>query len=144
MIRAIREKDIDIVADIWLAANITAHNFIPSQYWLNYFEPVKKMLSQAEIYVYEEKNKIQGFIGLDNNYISGLFVCKEAQSCGIGKQLLDFVKTNRPELSLNVYQKNIRAVKFYQREDFKIIQKNKDADTNEEEYAMIWKREVSP
>ena len=79
MIRAIQKEDIDTVADIWLATNITTHNFIIPQYWLNNFEPVKKMLSQAEIYVFEEENNIQAFIGLTNDYISGIRFCQNYQ-----------------------------------------------------------------
>ena len=65
-----QEKDIDIVAEIWLDTNISAHNFINSTYWLSNFEMVKKMLFQAEVYVYEDNSSIQGFIGLAHNYIS--------------------------------------------------------------------------
>ena len=43
------------------------------------------------------------------------------QSCGIGKLLLDYVKDKKVSLRLNVYQKNARAISFYQREAF-IIQ----------------------
>ena len=47
------------VADIWLDTNIKAHNFIPAQYWESYYEPVKGMLLQAEVYVYENNGEIQ-------------------------------------------------------------------------------------
>lgn len=141
MIRIIQEKDIDTVAEIWLNTNISAHNFINPTYWLSNFELVKNMLSQAEVYVYEDNSSIQGFIGLEHNYISGIFVRSELQSRHIGKQLLDFAKTIRDELTLNVYQKNIRAVKFYQREHFEIIQTGIDKDTNEKDYSMVWKQQ---
>ncbi len=141
MIQIIQEKDIDTVAEIWLNTNISAHNFINVAYWLSNFDMVKNMLSQAEVYVYEDNSRIQGFIGLEDNYISGIFVRSELQSCNIGKQLLDFAKTIRNELTLNVYQKNIRAVKFYQREHFKIIQAGIDKAVNEKEYCMIWKQQ---
>ena len=141
MIQIIQEKDIDTVAEIWLNTNISAHNFINVAYWLSNFDMVKNMLSQAEVYVYEDNSRIQGFIGLEDNYISGIFVRSELQSCNIGKQLLDFAKTIRNELTLNVYQKNIRAVKFYQREHFKIIQAGIDNAVNEKEYCMIWKQQ---
>lgn len=141
MIRKFTEKDKNEVAQIWLYTNIKAHNFISPQYWQNNFENVKALFSQAEIYVFEddEFNKIRGFIGLDNNYIAGLFVSENFQSGGIGKQLLDYVKEIKPELSLNVYKKNTRAVQFYQRENFKIISEKTDKNTNETEYEMIWK-----
>ena len=138
MIRKFRKTDISRIADIWLDANIKAHYFIPSQYWKDNFELVKEMFLQAEIYVYEDKNQIQGFIGLDNCYIAGIFVCSEAQSLGIGKRLLDFANSIKEQLSLSVYQKNTRAIKFYQRENFIIKCEETDNDTGEKEYFMIW------
>lgn len=41
------------------------------------------------------------------------------------------------ELSLNVYKKNVRAVKFYQREKFSIHNESIDKNTQEKEYVMI-------
>ena len=96
------------------------------------------MLGQAEVYVYEEENEIQGFVGLDNDYIAGLFVRSGMQSNGIGKQLLDFVKDVKQQLRLNVYQKNTGAVRFYQREDFLVQRESTDENTGEKEYVMIW------
>lgn len=136
--RRLKRTDIDCVADIWLDTNIKAHNFIPRQYWLDNFEAVKDMLIQAEIYVYEDAGEIQGFIGLSGDYIAGIFVRSKAQSGGIGKQLLDFVKGIKNRLTLNVYQKNIRAVSFYQREEFQIRFEDIDENTGEKEYFMEW------
>lgn len=48
-------------------------------------------------YVYESKGKIQGFVGLNGEYMEGIFVCDKLQSQGIGKLLLDFVKKSRTE-----------------------------------------------
>ena len=31
------------------------------------------MMSQAEVYVYEDYKMIQGFVGLSNEYIEGIF-----------------------------------------------------------------------
>ena len=140
MIWKMRETDLETVADIWLNTNIKAHGFISPQYWRSNFETVKKMLSEAELYVYADENGVQGFIGLDSDYIAGIFVRSEAQSSGIGKHLLDFVKTAKGQLTLNVYQKNKRAVKFYQREHFKIQCEKIDGNTGEKEYFMRWER----
>ncbi len=140
MIRKLQEPDLDKIADIWLTTNICAHSFIDAQYWHNNFQAVKKMLSQAEIYIYEDKNIIQGFVGLNNDYIAGIFVRKEKQSNGIGKQLLDFIKNQHTKLTLNVYKKNTQAIKFYHREGFKIKNENIDEDVGEKEYEMIWER----
>ena len=140
MIRKLQDADIDRVADIWLDANLKAHSFISPQYWKGNFETVKKMLPQAEVYVYENDREIWGFIGLNGVYIEGIFVSGEMQSRGIGKRLLDFVKTKKTELRLNVYQKNMRAIRFYQREGFKILREGMDEATGEKDYEMTWRR----
>ena len=111
---------------IWYYANIEYMKDAPS-YFDNVYEDewiedsfVKEMISQAEVYVYEDDKMIQGFVGLSNEYIEGIFVSDEMQSCGIGKLLLDYIKNKKIRLRLNVYQKNIRALSFYQREGFDI------------------------
>ena len=124
----------------WLDTNIRAHNFISKQYWQNNFNIVKEMLSQSEIYVYEEKSEIQGFVGLSDKHIEGIFVSSKVQSKGIGNLLMCYVKNIKNQLSLSVYQKNIRAVNFYQKEDFNIQSENVDENTGEKEYIMTWKR----
>lgn len=139
MIRKLKETDLDKVAEIWLDTNIKAHSFIPAPYWETNFDMVKKMLLQAEVYLYEDEKTIHGFIGLYNDYIAGIFVSENAQSHGIGKLLLDFVKSQKKKLHLNVYQKNERAIHFYQREGFEIQSEGLDEATGEKEYAMAWK-----
>lgn len=138
MIRKLKKADINRVTDLWLDTNLKAHDFIPSQYWKNNYDAVKEMLPQAEVYVYENDNKIQGFVGLNDEYIEGIFVLDEMQSQGIGKLLLDFAKEKRMKLHLNVYQKNRRAINFYQREDFEIQGEGLDEATGEKDYEMIW------
>lgn len=139
MIRKARKEDIVKIAELWLDTNLKAHDFIPAQYWKANFEGVKAMLPQAELYVYEDEHGIQGFTGLDGDYIAGIFVRDGAQSRGVGKQLIDFVKGSKEQLRLNVYRKNVRAVRFYLRERFVIQTEGKDENTGEAEYEMVWK-----
>ena len=138
MIRKMQNIDIDSVADIWLKTNLKAHYFIPEQYWTSNYESVKEMMSQAEVYVYEDDKMIQGFIGVSDEYIEGIFVSDEMQSRGIGKMLLDYIKDKKDRLQLKVYQKNVRAMSFYQREGFTIQSEEMDEFTREKEYVMNW------
>mgnify|MGYP005877416487 CR=1 FL=1 len=103
-------------------------------------ELVKEMMSQYEVYVFEADKMTQGFVGLNDKYIEGIFVSDEMQSCGIGKLLLDYVKDKKVSLRLNVYQKNARAISFYQREGFIIEGEGLDEATGEKEYTMLWKQ----
>ncbi len=143
MIRIMCKDDIEQAAKIWLDTNLQAHSFISPNYWKDHLKLVKELLLQAQTYLYLDdiSQEMQGFIGLDAEYIAGIFVCGGSQSHGIGKRLLDYVKRQHTQLSLHVYQKNIRAIKFYQRENFKIHSELIDADTGEKEYCMTWTRE---
>ena len=120
---------------IWLQANLDAHAFIPASFWEAHFEMVRDLLPQAELYVHEDAGtrQIDGFIGLTENHIEGIFVVKSARSKGIGKALLDYAKSRKPRLDLSVYQKNERALAFYQREQFTVQSEGIDEDTNEAE-----------
>ena len=142
MIRVFKENDISVVIQIWLDTNIKTHSFISKCYWMDNYDMVKKIMPQAEIYVYEDNitNQIEGFIGLTDNYIAGLFVKEGVQSKGIGKQLLNYAKGIKSNMRLSVYNKNIRAIKFYQREQFVIQSENTDDNTNEKELIMVWSR----
>ena len=140
MIRRLQKADVDRVMDLWLDANLKAHDFIPAVYWRSNFGPVKEMLPQAEVYVYESAGKMQGFVGLSGEYIEGIFVSDEVQSQGIGKRLLDHMKAIKDTLRLSVYQNNTRTIHFYQREGFVIQHEGLDESTGEKEYAMLWQR----
>ena len=138
MIRKLRKADVNRVAKIWLDTNIKAHYFISVQYWKNNFELVKELLLQTTVYVYEDNQGIWGFIGLNDEYVEGIFVSDEMQSRGIGKMLLDYIKDKKDRLQLKVYQKNVRAMSFYQREGFTIQSEGMDEFTGEKEYVMNW------
>lgn len=142
MIRKYADSDIDTVMQIWLDTNIQAHHFVSPDYWHCNYDIVREMLPHAEIYVHEDDctKQIDGFVGLNNNYIEGIFVKETMQSRGIGKQLLNYAKEVKPTLRLSVYQRNERAIKFYLREEFSIQSENVDVNTGEKEFIMVWNR----
>ena len=144
MIRKFENLDLDAVMQIWLQANMDAHAFIPASFLEAHFEMVRDMLPQAELYVHENEapRQIDGFIGLTENHIEGIFVAKAARSKGIGKALLEYAKSRRPRLDLSVYQKNERALAFYRREQFTVQSEGIDEDTNEAELQMLWSRQA--
>ena len=92
MIRKFTQSDRDTVMNIWLTSNIQAHSFIPKEYWINHFEQVKEILPQSTVYVYEKNGSVQGFIGLTEHHIEGIFVEESMRGKGIGTQLLNHAK----------------------------------------------------
>lgn len=139
MIRKFQMEDINQVMKIWLDSNIDAHNFIKQEYWISNAPDVKKQLMNAEIYVYEQESKIVGFVGMQDNYLAGIFVDKDIRSKGIGKQILKYIKGIRQEFTLRVYKENKGAVNFYEREGLTTITEEMDEATNNIELLMQWK-----
>ena len=78
MIRQYTGCDIGSVMQIWLDTNIQAHHFISPDYWHANCHSVREMLPHAEIFVHEDDRtkQIDGFIGLNDNHIEGIFVKK--------------------------------------------------------------------
>lgn len=140
MIRKFNKNDIDIVMQIWKNENIKAHNFIEEEYWQNNYEYVRNLLPNSEIYVYTNQNIIEGFIGINNNYIEGIFVKSDSQNKGIGTALLNKAKEIKTNLTLSVYEKNKKAIKFYQKNGFTIVKENIDINTSQKEYVMLWEK----
>lgn len=138
VIRRMVETDLDMVMAIWLSGNLEAHAFVDPAYWRSNEKPVREAISNAEVYVAESSGQILGFIGLTGNYIAGLFVSAPYRNRGIGKALLAFAERMHPEnLTLEVYEKNRNAVRFYKREGFRVQKKQNDPEAGEEEYRMV-------
>lgn len=140
LIRKMKKEDVEAVLEIWLDTNKKAHFFISEKYWEDNFEYVKSLLPNSEIYIAESKNKIIGFIGIENAYIAGIFVLEQMQSNGVGTQLLLQAKKKYSMLTLQVYAKNKKAIEFYKKENFIIDKITLNKDTKEEEYTMTWKK----
>lgn len=120
-----KSTDINRVMDIWLSTNLEAHPFIDPNYWYQNLSNVQNAIQQAEVYCSVSANdRIQGFIGLQGNYIAGLFIAKEYQSQHLGTKLLNVAKGKHQQLILDVYLENQRAVKFYQQNGFQITNRN--------------------
>lgn len=140
MIRKLENQDIDAVMDIWLSSNIESHHFISKEYWEENFLMVKEILPKSDVYVFEELHEVKGFIGVMNGtYIAGIFVLNKYQGKGIGNLLLQYIKQRYPMLELHVYLKNRRAITFYLRQGFEIVETTEQEDTNEMEYLMRYK-----
>ena len=140
MIRKFKKNDINDVMKIWKNENIKAHKFIPNEYWESNYKYVKEILPVAEIYVYVIEKTIIGFIGLNKNYIEGIFIDTNNQGNGIGTLLLNKVKETQNTLTLNVYKKNTHAIHFYKKNGFIITNENIDENTGELEYTMVWNK----
>ncbi len=138
MIRDFHPHDLERIMQLWLEGNLDAHSFVPEDYWRSNAPMVRKQLPQAKLCVYEASDGIQGFAGVQDSYLAGIFVDRQHRSMGIGAQLLDHVKKHHPAFTLHVYRRNVAAVAFYTREGLSVVAEDIDVDTGEYEYSMAW------
>ena len=84
-------------------------------------------LDYVKIFVYEDQSIIKGFIELACHYettdLINIAVLKKYQNQGIASLLLNYVieNINQQNIILEVNENNIKAIKFYQRNNFKEI-----------------------
>ena len=112
--------------------------YIEKEYWENNLEDVKFAILNSDVYIFESKNTILGFIGIVDGYIAGIFVKEDMQNKGIGKQLINKCKNKYNNLTLRVYERNKKAIKFYIREGFKTVDTEIDKQTSQRELLMRW------
>lgn len=140
MIRLFEFRDLDRIMEIWLEGNVSAHPFVAASYWQENYDAVRSVLPNAEVYVYEEDGEVLGFIGVDAEYIAGIFVAAGCRGRGIGHQLIAAAK-RKERLSLHVYEKNAGAIRFYRTEGFQIEECMTEKETGEKEFLMVYRRE---
>lgn len=140
MIRAYKNSDLSTLMKIWFEGNIDAHGFIDESYWRDNYEMVKRELPNAHLYVDEEDGEIAGFVGMQGDYIAGIFVKRECRGRGVGGKLIDFLKQKHNRLQLSVYEKNEAAYNFYSKRGFKVVKKSIDQEKGAADCLMEWKK----
>jgi GNAT superfamily N-acetyltransferase len=134
MIRGATRKDAPAISELFVRARdeMTYLPRIP--------EHVRPLLAglfldRAELWVAEEEGeRVVGFAGLSGNELTHLYTDPSAQNRGVGRALLDHVKSLRPErLELWVFQKNEGARRFYERHGFELVRLTDGAGNMERE-----------
>ncbi|TBL39073.1 N-acetyltransferase [Hafnia alvei] len=142
MIRPAVKQDMPAIMALWLVSTTEAHPFISAQYWHESEAVVRDTyLPNALTWVAEDKGEIIGFISvLEQQFIGALFVDKRYHGKGVGQLLMMHVKMIFPQLMLEVYLENHRALRFYQREGFHIQDTQFNEDTQHKTAIMLWER----
>ena len=93
------------------------------------------------LYVYDD-GVVKGFIKIEGTYIARLFVEPVLQNAAIGSKLLEFAVKEHNADHLWVLEKNVKAIRFYERHGFVATgEKKPEEDTTE--YLLLLKRQVS-
>ena len=93
------------------------------------------------LYVYDD-GVVKGFIKIEGTYIARLFVEPVLQNAAIGSKLLEFAVKEHNADHLWALEKNVKAIRFYERHGFVATgEKKPEEDTTE--YLLLLKRQVS-
>ena len=123
MIRKAMKKDLSRIAEIQVF-NYRLY-FYPifqsDEYYFNELQVPSLMQeygSQLDsLYVYDD-GVVKGFIKIEGTYIARLFVEPVLQNASIGSKLLKYAVTEHHADHLWVLEKNIKAMRFYERHGF--------------------------
>lgn len=106
--------DIEKLSRLWLDASLKAHAFIGLRRLQEQRQLIEtKYLPAAETWVACIKGEPAGFISLLDTFIGGIFIAPDQQGRGIGRMLIAHALARKGALSLEVYTRNQRAVRFY-------------------------------
>lgn len=98
-----------------------------------------------DLLVYEENDKVVGFIEFANNVgnidIYTIAVDENFKRRGIATKLIDYVKENYnyETITLEVRSKNETAIKMYKKNNFEVINIRKKYYENDDAYVMQYK-----
>ena len=91
-------------------------------------------------YVYDD-GVVKGFIKLEGTYVARLFVEPVLQNAAIGSALLEYAVREHNADHLWALEKNVRAIRFYERHGFALTG-DKKLEEGTSEYLVLLKRYV--
>ena len=146
MIRKWESENTVPLLSLWLESTTEAHPFIDPGYWKENESLVREVyLPSAETWVWEENGCLRGFVSvMQSQFVGALFVAPAYIGKGIGRALLNFVQQRYDWLTLEVYQKNVRAVNFYHAQGFRIEDSAWQDDTQHPTWIMSWQADQTP
>ncbi|MFF9480384.1 GNAT family N-acetyltransferase [Streptomyces sp. NPDC014733] len=132
IIRRYRQDDESVVVDLWSRAVRQAHPFLPGEGGGERARMLREVyLVQADNWVAERDGAVVGLLGLMGAEIGGLFVDPEAQGRGAGRALIEHAATLHGALTLEVYERNDRARRFYDHVGFTERSRRSEEETGE-------------
>lgn len=89
--------------------------------------------------------QVVGFLARDNDEICALYLLARAEGQGVGRALLDYAKSQSPQLTLRAFQANAGARRFYKREGFTEISRGDGSDNDENlpDIHYVWPKEAA-
>ena len=122
-IRAYTKSDFKIISKIYELSKLDELINEKNDFELIPLEIDKKRYTdfiESWVYVVEIGSHVVGFFGYREEHLSWLFVHPEFRGKGVGKIMIDFIKTKlKDSISLSVVASNASAISLYKKQGFK-------------------------
>lgn len=123
-IRRFQAADVDEVLEVWYAASLVGHPFLSEAFLADErLRLAEQWLPGSETFVAERAGRVVGFVSVVDDEVGGLFVEPTWHRQGIGRQLLDHVRSSRGELTVRVFEANGGARRFYEHYGFELVRR---------------------
>ncbi len=140
MIRPFQKEDMEDVVNVWLAASLQAHDFIPRDFWERAAEDMRTlylpMSDEIVLHIDDATGRPDAFLAFVDTFLAALFVVPEAQGRGLGSRMFRIARRMHPDLTLCVYRENCRAVAFYRKHGMTVIGERVEEKTGHVELIM--------
>lgn len=115
IIRQATNADHPLLLDIWLRSVRATHHFLQQSDIDGLLPQLRDIyLPAVELWVAVDVEDCPlGFIGLNESHVEMLFIEPDLRGKGIGRTLLDHIRSSRNEMSVDVNEQNPQAVGFY-------------------------------
>jgi GNAT superfamily N-acetyltransferase len=133
-VRRARPDEADEIAGVWLRSRAASVPGIPPPVHTDaevrgWFQEV--VFATREVWVAYDRGAVVGLLVLEDEWIDQLYVEPDRTGRGIGGQLIDVAKRQRPSaLKLWTFEANVGARRFYERHGF--VATDSTAGDNEE------------
>lgn len=132
MIRPYQTNDLEELLDLWFESSSLAHPFLEDDFMAAERKNIRDIyLPITETWIFEEEEKMIGFISMIKNEVGAIFIWPHYQRKGIGKELLDFVSQKFNPLEVEVFEKNDIGRAFYEKYGFKFLKKFNHEGSNQ-------------
>ncbi|SFR33061.1 GNAT family N-acetyltransferase [Litoreibacter janthinus] len=133
---AIRQAGPDESDAVAAIARTSREHFLPYLPKLHSFEGDKKfyrnrVFPECEVWVATDNQKLVGFCAFKEGWVEHLYLLPTHVGKTLGETLLTKAKEHHTFLQLWVFQRNLRAIGFYERHGFRKV-KETDGAANEE------------
>ena len=136
-IKAYDQKYKQQILKVWEQSVLATHDFLtPTD-----FSEIKKLVqainfNHFQVYCLTENDLVIGFIGVGDKKIEMLFLDPTYFGQGLGKMLLSFAINELSADKVDVNEQNARAVNFYKKLGFEIVERT-EKDDQGKDYPLL-------